>query len=188
MTGRIVLLVTSPRLPAGLMTAQAWDVVRTLPVLAGEENEQTEALRAAGVPVRVFESRADEVLAAADPDVVWFAGPTGDQSLARELGMRLAREPGLAELELMYGSWDPPGARVLDAVAVMDRLLSPGGRRPSRGGDGVLFGTEAGRGAARSAARLADPAQRQRLRRQRAGVRTEAQRVNLVGRTAGPAR
>jgi XTP/dITP diphosphohydrolase len=27
----------------------------------------------------------------------------------------------------MYGSWDPQGARVLDVVAVMDRLLSPGG-------------------------------------------------------------
>jgi XTP/dITP diphosphohydrolase len=41
--------------------------------------------------------------------------------------MRLAREPALAELELCYGSWDPPGARLLDAVAVMDRLRSPGG-------------------------------------------------------------
>jgi XTP/dITP diphosphohydrolase len=30
-------------------------------------------------------------------------------------------------MELMYGSWDPPGARLLDAVTVMDRLLSPGG-------------------------------------------------------------
>ena len=27
----------------------------------------------------------------------------------------------------MYGSWDPPGARLLDAVTVMDRLASPGG-------------------------------------------------------------
>jgi len=27
----------------------------------------------------------------------------------------------------MYGSWDPPGARLLDVVAVMDRLVSPGG-------------------------------------------------------------
>ena len=51
----------------------------------------------------------------------------GDQELARELGLRLAREPGLAELELMYGSWDPPGARLLDVVTVMDRLASPGG-------------------------------------------------------------
>ncbi|NJC70237.1 MazG family protein [Planosporangium thailandense] len=127
MAGRIVLLVTSPRLPAGLLTAAAWDAVRSLPVLAGAESEQTEALRAAGVDVRIVPAAADEVLAAAAPDVVWLAGPTGDQHLARELGMRLAREPGLAELELMYGSWDPPGARLLDAVAVMDRLLSPGG-------------------------------------------------------------
>jgi XTP/dITP diphosphohydrolase len=127
MAGRIILLVTSPRLPAGLLTAEAWDAVRALPVLTGEESEQVDALRAAGVPVRIVSPTADEVLTAADPDVVWLAGPTGDQHLAREVGMRLAREPGLAELELMYGSWDPPGARLLDAVAVMDRLLSPGG-------------------------------------------------------------
>jgi XTP/dITP diphosphohydrolase len=127
MAGRIVLLVTSPRLPAGLLTADAWDVLRTLPVLAGEETEQTDALRAAGIAVRIVATRADEVLAAATPDVVWLAGPAGDQALARELGMRLARQPGLADMELMYGSWDPQGARVLDAVAVMDRLLSPGG-------------------------------------------------------------
>jgi XTP/dITP diphosphohydrolase len=127
MAGRIVLLVTSPRLPAGLLTAAAWDVVRALPVVAAAENEQVQALRAAGVDVRIVAPTAAAVLAVADPDVVWLAGPVGDQDLARELGLRLAREPGLAELELMYGSWDPPGARLLDAVAVMDRLVSPGG-------------------------------------------------------------
>ncbi|XVU30384.1 MazG family protein [Actinoplanes sp. CA-054009] len=63
----------------------------------------------------------------ARPAVVWLAGADGDESFARSLGLRLAREPGLAELELMYGSWDPPGARLLDAVAVMDQLVSPGG-------------------------------------------------------------
>jgi XTP/dITP diphosphohydrolase len=31
------------------------------------------------------------------------------------------------DLEVIYGSFDPPGARLLDAVAVMDRLRSPGG-------------------------------------------------------------
>ena len=59
--------------------------------------------------------------------MVWLAGPDGDQQFARSLGLRLTRDPGLADLELMYGSWDPPGARLLDAVAVMDRLVSPGG-------------------------------------------------------------
>ena len=127
---RIVLLVTSPRLPAGLLTAAAWDVVRTAVVLAGAESELATAIRAAGGEVRVPEGPAVPALldaAASHDTVVWLAGPAGDESLARELGLRLAREPGLAELELMYGSWDPPGARLLDAVAVLDRLLAPGG-------------------------------------------------------------
>ncbi|MGK5517901.1 nucleoside triphosphate pyrophosphohydrolase [Micromonospora sp. URMC 107] len=130
MPARIVLLVTSPRLPAGLLTAAAWDVVRGHPVLAGAESELTTAVRTAGAEVTVVDGPATQALldaAAAHGVAVWLAGPAGDESLARELGLRLAREPGLAELELMYGSWDPPGARLLDAVAVMDRLASPGG-------------------------------------------------------------
>ncbi len=127
---RIVLLVTSPRLPAGLLTAAAWDVVRAAPVLAATESELTTAIRVAGGEVRVLDGPAVPALldaAATHGTVVWLAGPAGDETLARELGLRLAREPGLAELELMYGSWDPPGARLLDAVAVLDRLLSPDG-------------------------------------------------------------
>ncbi|TCB99852.1 nucleoside triphosphate pyrophosphohydrolase [Micromonospora zingiberis] len=127
---RIVLLVTSPRLPAGLLTAAAWDVVRTAVVFAGAESELATAIRSAGGQVRVPDGPAVPALlaaAATHDTVVWLAGPAGDEALARELGLRLAREPGLAELELMYGSWDPPGARLLDAVAVLDRLLSPGG-------------------------------------------------------------
>ena len=127
MPPRIVLLVTSPRLPAGLLTAEAWDLVRSHKVLTAAEGELTLALRAAGVEVKIIEPRADAVLAELDGTVVWLAGPTGDEDLARELGLRLAREPRLAVLELTYGSWDPPGARLLDAVAVMDRLVSPGG-------------------------------------------------------------
>jgi XTP/dITP diphosphohydrolase len=126
---RIILLVTSPRLPAGLLTAAAWDVLRAGPVLTAAESEQTVALRAAGVTVSVVEPSPEVVLAAlgAHDALVWLAGAAGDQPFARQLGLRLAREPALAELELMYGSWDPPGARLLDAVAVINRLLSPGG-------------------------------------------------------------
>jgi NTP pyrophosphatase (non-canonical NTP hydrolase) len=126
---RVVLLVTSPRLPAGLLTAQAWDLVRTYPVLTAAETALTAALRAAGASVTVTEPRPEGVLAVAAEHgtAVWLAGPGGDPDFARELGLRLAREPGLAELELSYGSWDPAGARLLDAVAVIDRLRSPGG-------------------------------------------------------------
>ncbi len=128
MSGRIVLLVTSPRLPAGLLTAQAWDLVRAHPVYAAAEGAQPAALRAAGVEVKIVEPSATVVLGeTAARGVVWLAGPAGDQELTRELGLRLAAAPGLAELELVYGSWDPPGARLLDVVAVMDRLVSPGG-------------------------------------------------------------
>jgi XTP/dITP diphosphohydrolase len=126
---RIVLLVTSPRLPAGLLTAEAWDTVRAYPVYAAADSAQADALRVTGVPVTVLDTDAQGLLdaVAGRPAVVWLAGPDGDQTFARQLGLRLAREPGLAELELMYGSWDPPGARLLDAVTVMDRLASPGG-------------------------------------------------------------
>jgi XTP/dITP diphosphohydrolase len=134
MAGRIVLLVTSPRLPAGVLTAQAWDLVRGHEVLAGAESEQTAALRAAGASVSIVDRDAEVLLEriAARPHgtVVWLAGTAGDQNLARDLGLRLAREPGIAELELLYGSWDPPGARLLDAVTVMDRLMAPEGGDP----------------------------------------------------------
>ena len=129
MTGRIVLLVTTPRLPAGLLTAQAWDLVRAHPVFSAAESAQAQAVRSAGADVSIVEPEPDVVVAALarHRTVVWLAGPTGDETFARQLGLRLAREPALAELELMYGSWDPPGARLLDAAAVMDRLVSPGG-------------------------------------------------------------
>lgn len=127
MADRIVLLVTSPRLPAGLLTAQAWDLVRTHPVWAAAESPHTAALRSAGVAVTVDPAASAEALLDVPGTVVWFAGPAGDPQLARTLGLRIAREPGLAELELVYGSWDPPGARLLDAVTVIDRLVSPGG-------------------------------------------------------------
>jgi XTP/dITP diphosphohydrolase len=129
MPARIVLLVTSPRLPAGLLTAEAWDVVRAHPVLAAGESDLTLALRTAGADVTIVAPTADRVLETAreHATMVWLSGPAGDADLARELGLRLAREPQIAELELMYGSWDPPGARLLDAVTVMDRLYSPGG-------------------------------------------------------------
>lgn len=129
MTGRIVLLVTSPRLPAGLLTAAAWDLLRAHGAFASAESGQSDALSASGIEVTITADGVDDLLAAtaAHGTAVWLAGPTGDEQLARQLGLRLARAPHLAELELMYGSWDPPGARLLDAVTVMDRLASPGG-------------------------------------------------------------
>lgn len=158
MTARIILLVTSPRLPAGLLTAQAWDLVRAHPVFAARPSPLTAALRAAGVTLQMgASSQADISSQAGAPDqatagsgapawekwtdwaellltaaqrhqtVIWLAGPVRESELAQQLGPRLASEPRRAELELVYGSWDPPGARLLDVVSVVDQLVSPGG-------------------------------------------------------------
>jgi XTP/dITP diphosphohydrolase len=58
--------------------------------------------------------------------VVWLVAPDGDQALGRALG-ELAEAGGGPELEVLPGSYDLPGARLLDLVATMDRLRSPGG-------------------------------------------------------------
>ncbi|MBO0870385.1 MAG: MazG family protein [Micromonosporaceae bacterium] len=119
MPARIALLVTSPRLPAGLLAAAAWDLVRARPVFTAAESGQAGALRAAGVPVTVTGDPVHTLLSTGDS--VWLAGPDGDPELAAQL-----RQAG-ARVEVVQGSWDPPGARLLDVVSVMDRLASPGG-------------------------------------------------------------
>jgi XTP/dITP diphosphohydrolase len=123
--GRVVLLVTSPRLPAGLLTASAWDLVRSHPVFAATESDTVAAIRAAAGRVKVGTASADELLS--HDTAVWLAGPTGDPELARKIGLSLTRDPSRGVLELLFGSYDPAGARLLDVVAVMDRLVSPGG-------------------------------------------------------------
>jgi len=132
--GRVQLVATSARTP-GLLTWPAWEALRAGPVLTGDpDHPQLPALRAAGVQVRVRERAADAVLARELAEqaqgggcVVWLTSP-GDEGLARALGMLALRPSGArVEVEVLHGSYDPPGARLLDVVAVMDRLRSPGG-------------------------------------------------------------
>ena len=131
---RLLLLASSPRLPAGLLSAVGWQALWSGPVHAADnETPQAQAVRAAGIPVTTL-SIVDERVAAhalrerarSGGVAVWLAGPDGDQGFARALGDLVARSAGV-ELEVVYGSWDPPGARLLDVVAVLDRLYSPGG-------------------------------------------------------------
>ena len=76
---RIVLLVTSPRLPAGLLTAEAWDLVRTSKVFAAAETAQSEALRHVGADVTITEHGVDDLLAAAATNgaAVWLSAASG---------------------------------------------------------------------------------------------------------------
>ena len=131
MADRLALLVTSPRLPVGLLTADAWDLVRSAPVLTAAETPLVAAVRAAGGTVTVLATgpaeQARAFRAAARGGVaVWLGGTDGDPGFAHALGDQVTADGG-AEIEVVYGSWDPPGARLLDVVAVMDQLRSPGG-------------------------------------------------------------
>ncbi len=133
MSDRLLLVATSPRLPAGLLSAAGWSALRSGPVFSGLDSEQADAVRAAGIEVTLLPGTpAEQARALRDQGrvahvAVWLAGPDGDPQLAREAGDLVARAGGAVELEVVYGSWDPPGSRLLDAVAVMDRLRSPGG-------------------------------------------------------------
>ncbi len=147
--GRIVLLVTSPRTAPGQLTWPAWDQLRAAgSVLAADPDPQwVVALAEAGITIEdvahlPVAQRAGRLLEAVTPSsgavspdgpgalVVWFGSADGDPGLTDALAEHLARRAVAAtppEVELVMGSHDLPGARLLDLVAVMDRLRSPGG-------------------------------------------------------------
>ncbi len=132
---RLVLLVTSPRVAPGLLSAAAWDVLRSGRVLAGSDATQlAAALSAAGMQVEVAAPDVRALLSLARSEsrpVVWLVSAAGDVALtdgltAAAVAASSAGEP-LPEVEVVHGSYDLPGARFLDLVALMDRLRSPGG-------------------------------------------------------------
>ena len=140
---RLLLVTYSPRVPAGALSWPAWEALRSGPVYTSDDAApQARAVRAAGIDLHRLDPGPDAAAGPADDrasalafraaarggTAVWLAGPEGAGGLAGALGDLLTRErPVAAELEIVYGSWDPPGARLLDVVAVMDRLRSPGG-------------------------------------------------------------
>ncbi len=130
--GLLVLLTLSPRVAPGLLAADAWDALRAGPVLtAAAGHPQLAALAAAQIGVEVvvpgsvgaLAERLAE-LAAAAGTCTWIS-TQGEDGLATALGVLTTRDA--VRLEVLAGSWDLPGARLLDAVSVMDRLRSPGG-------------------------------------------------------------
>jgi XTP/dITP diphosphohydrolase len=109
----VVQFVTvNPRLPA-LLGAAAWRAVtggRAVVALPGAEAEAA-MLRAADVAVDELPDTA--AAAARQDDVVCLGSPA-----------EATRFPGVP---VVVGAPEPPGARLLDVVRVMDRLRSPGG-------------------------------------------------------------
>jgi XTP/dITP diphosphohydrolase len=126
MTGRVVVVATSPRTPPGLLSWPAWTALRSGTVLVTDPaNAHLPFLADAGVTADVASPSAQELhdRAVAGEQLVLL---TADDALVRALGL-LASRSRAVEVEVVYGSYDLPGSRLLDVVAVMDRLRSPGG-------------------------------------------------------------
>ena len=135
MTGRLTLLVGSPRIAPGLFTRTAWQTLDGADaVLARDASEPlADAVSEAGVPVVHLGDLTPPALArtlmdrAAEGGVVWVASADGDPGLTDAIASEVSRLGVPPEVEVLVASWDVPGSRLLDLVAVMDRLRSPGG-------------------------------------------------------------
>jgi NTP pyrophosphatase (non-canonical NTP hydrolase) len=101
----LTVLATSPRVAPGLLSWEAWQVLRAAAtVLAPAGHPQLPALADAGIAYRVADAPAD-----GPGSVVWLAPP----------GESAGDWPGA---RVVHGSADLPGARLLDLVVTMDRL------------------------------------------------------------------
>jgi XTP/dITP diphosphohydrolase len=116
----------------GLLTSWAWDTLREAArVFTGmPDHPQLAALAEAGIDCEVVPGQDAAGLArllgaaAAEGggEVVWLAAPGGDEATG-ELLVALGELPGGGpEIELLSGSHDLPGARLLDLVSTMDTL------------------------------------------------------------------
>ncbi|HEU5128931.1 MAG TPA: MazG nucleotide pyrophosphohydrolase domain-containing protein [Glycomyces sp.] len=121
----VVWLLTSPRIPAGLLTVEAWDALHDAEAVAAFADSPTvAAVREAGIDVALVEDAASFL----DEGGVWIVGEDGDEELREALAEYVAG--GEIELEVVYGSWDPPGARLLDLVAAVEQLHDAEGGCP----------------------------------------------------------
>ncbi|WP_448315188.1 nucleoside triphosphate pyrophosphohydrolase [Streptomyces sp. CO7] len=125
--GRVVLLTTSHRVAPGLLSWPAWRVLREADrvLCADGSHPQLPYLREAGVTVEEASPSARELVdaAAGGRTVVVVAGGEGEPALTDGLArLAVSGRVHMPDLELLPASYDLPGARLLDLVAVMDRV------------------------------------------------------------------
>ncbi|RDG37887.1 nucleoside triphosphate pyrophosphohydrolase [Streptomyces corynorhini] len=128
--GRIVLLTASHRVAPGLLSWPAWRTLheadRVLCADAG--HPQLPYLREAGVTVEHAAPDARELVdaCAGGRTVVVLPAAEGEGTDARLTdglaGLAGSGRVRMPDLELLPGSYDLPGARLLDLVQVMDRI------------------------------------------------------------------
>ncbi|TDO45902.1 XTP/dITP diphosphohydrolase [Kribbella sp. VKM Ac-2527] len=128
----IKVVLTSPRVAPGLLTRAGWqalDQAELIGAAAGVESPTVQAVVGSGLVVTTIEggpSAAWSWLVTAAEDgrkVAWLVGEDGEPVLLRLIADHLSREPRPEyEIEILHGSYDVPGARLIDLVRVMDRL------------------------------------------------------------------
>jgi XTP/dITP diphosphohydrolase len=134
---RLVLLATSPRVAAGLLSLGAWQALQAGPVFAADlDSPLVDALSSAGLTVLTVARNEPDAIAGELIDAArgsgaatWLAVGENPEEIARAVE-KLNAASSLAEqveVDVVSGSWDLPGARLLDVVTTMDRLRSPGG-------------------------------------------------------------
>ncbi|MGW6394246.1 nucleoside triphosphate pyrophosphohydrolase [Streptomyces sp. NPDC055103] len=125
--GRIVLLTASHRVAPGLLSWPAWQALHGADrVLCPDEHHpQLPYLKDAGVAVEHVLPTAQELVedCAGGRTIVLLPSGEGDRALTDGLA-RLAGSGrvSMPDLELLPGSYDLPGSRLLDLVQVMDRI------------------------------------------------------------------
>ena len=132
---RLILLTTSPRVAPGLLSRDAWQLLEQTPtrLAADPADPLVQACVEAGLTVGVASDHAPHALArrladlAVREDGVWLGSADGDPGLTDAIAVEVSSRTPAPDVEVLVGSWDVPGSRLLDVVAAMDRLRSPGG-------------------------------------------------------------
>lgn len=133
--GRLVLLLTSPRVAVGLLSAEAWSALRAGPVfVSAPDAASLGPIAETGIQLHCVAADADRDAVVADVlaailhrgAACWWVGAEPNPDLIAALRAGVHDLAG-AEVVEIDGSWDLPGARLLDVVTTMDRLRSPGG-------------------------------------------------------------
>lgn len=119
----LTLLATTHRVAPGLLTWRAWDALRSADAVRLQDGHPLlPALLDAGVVPDLVDEPDPAVLVAdaRRADVLWVAAPEGGEALMRGIGALVVDDP--LDVEVLHGSYDLPGARLLDLVSVMDTL------------------------------------------------------------------
>jgi NTP pyrophosphatase (non-canonical NTP hydrolase) len=130
--GGIKVVLTSPRVAPGLLTRAAWQALADADEIgasAGPSRPDVQALVGSGLSVTQIEGSVSEhwtwlsAAAASGRRIAWLVADDGEPGLLRVVADQLSRDPRPPfEVEILHGSYDVPGARLIDLVRVMDRL------------------------------------------------------------------